>query len=84
MIYLILNGLVNYFLLKNLYNLLKINEILRGLLISWERYDAKITYLQIVEELQKLAETAREDLGDDMTKRTGKNVRPSGVLEEKM
>ena len=75
MIYLILNGLVNYFFHKNLYNSLKINEILRGPLISCERYDVKTSYPQTVEELQKLAETAKEDLGDDMTKRTSKNVR---------
>lgn len=47
-----------------------------------ERYDVKASYPQIVEELQKLAEEAREDLGDDITNRTGKNVRETGKLKQ--
>jgi arylsulfatase len=47
-----------------------------------ERYDVKEVYPQLVLDLQKLAETAREDLGDDLSKRIGKNVRPAGVLRE--
>jgi arylsulfatase A-like enzyme len=47
-----------------------------------ERYDVKDSYPHIVEQLQKLGETAREDLGDDITKKTGKNVREGGVLRE--
>ena len=31
--------------------------------------------------LLALAEEAREDLGDDLTQRTGKNVRPTAVVE---
>lgn len=33
----------------------------------------------IVSRLMELAERAREDLGDSLTKRTGKNVRPAGA-----
>lgn len=33
---------------------------------------------QIVEQLQRIVETAREDLGDDASKRKGKNRRPPG------
>ncbi len=44
-----------------------------------ERYDVQATYPAVVEELRKLAEEAREDLGDDLTKRTGKRVREAGV-----
>lgn len=47
-----------------------------------ERYDVKASYPNIVEALQQLAEAAREDLGDDITKRTGKNTRPSGMVKE--
>ena len=46
-----------------------------------ERYDVKEIYPEILAELQKVAEEAREDLGDDITKRTGKNVRLSGRIQ---
>jgi arylsulfatase A-like enzyme len=46
-----------------------------------ERYDVQTIYPEIVTELQNVAETAREDLGDDLTKRIGKNVRKIGELE---
>lgn len=46
-----------------------------------ERYDVKEIYPDILAELQKVVEEAREDLGDDITKRTGKNVRLSGVIK---
>ena len=46
-----------------------------------ERYDVKELYPEIVTELQKVADEAREDLGDDLTKREGKNVRPSGRVK---
>ena len=42
-----------------------------------ERYDVQALYPDIVAELQKLAEAARQDLGDDLTQRTGQNVRAS-------
>jgi arylsulfatase A len=34
----------------------------------------------VVKQLLEYAERAREDLGDSLTKRTGKNVRPAGTL----
>ncbi|MEK6780345.1 MAG: sulfatase [Bacteroidota bacterium] len=43
-----------------------------------ERYDVKKQFPEIVEALEKLAEKARVDLGDDLTQRVGKNVRPVG------
>ena len=36
---------------------------------------------EVVRRLQAFAEAAREDLGDKLTKRTGKNVRKPGRLE---
>ncbi|HEV7347330.1 sulfatase [Telluribacter sp.] len=44
-----------------------------------ERYDVKELYPDQVAELQKLADEAREDLGDDLTKSAGKNKRESGL-----
>ena len=35
---------------------------------------------KVVEDLMRFVEKAREDLGDTLTKRTGKNVRPVGKL----
>jgi hypothetical protein len=35
---------------------------------------------EVVKRLEALTERAREDLGDAVTKRTGKNVRPVGRL----
>jgi arylsulfatase A-like enzyme len=46
-----------------------------------EAYDVQKMYPEIVEELLKVAENAREDLGDDLTKREGKNRRQSGKIE---
>lgn len=45
-----------------------------------ERYDVQESYPDIMEELQKVAETAREDLGDELTGREGRNRRPAGVI----
>jgi arylsulfatase A-like enzyme len=36
---------------------------------------------QVVKQLQEYAEMARDDLGDSLTKRPGKNVRPHGVAK---
>ncbi len=36
----------------------------------------------VIERLQALAEKARDDLGDSVTKRKGKGIRPAGKLEE--
>jgi len=47
-----------------------------------ERYDVKELYPEIVAELEILVEAAREDLGDDLTNREGKNVREIGRLLE--
>lgn len=46
-----------------------------------ERYDVQDLYPGIVEELEKLAEEAREDLGDDLVKRVGKNIRNTGSVK---
>ena len=43
-------------------------------------YDVQKQYPEIVEEILKYAEQAREDLGDDLTKRKGKNIRPSATV----
>ena len=43
-----------------------------------ERYDVQEQFPEMVKTLEELAEKAREDLGDDLTKRTGKNVRKPG------
>lgn len=43
-----------------------------------ERYDVQKTYPKIVEELLQLAEKAQDDLGDDITQKTGKNNREAG------
>ncbi len=44
-----------------------------------ERYDVSKQHPEIVAALNKLAEDAREDLGDDLQKRTGKNTRAAGL-----
>ena len=38
-------------------------------------------YPEIVKELQAVAEIAREDLGDNITGRVGKNVRMPGKID---
>ncbi len=43
-----------------------------------ERYNVIGQYPEIVKALDQLAEKAREDLGDDLTQRVGKNVRLVG------
>ena len=45
-----------------------------------ERYDVKEQNPDVVKRLQKLVEEAREDMGDDLTGRPGKNRRPPGKL----
>ena len=45
-----------------------------------ERYDVQTRYPEIMLELQKVAASAREDLGDDLTDRKGKNLRPAGMI----
>jgi arylsulfatase len=43
--------------------------------------DVQELYPEIVAEIQKIAETAREDLGDDLTNKIGKNVRKPAIVE---
>jgi arylsulfatase A len=38
---------------------------------------------EIVERLSNLATSMRDDLGDSLTKKEGKGVRPAGMVEEK-
>lgn len=45
-----------------------------------ERYDVKDQFPEMVASLEKIAEAARADLGDDLQKRTGANVRPVGKV----
>jgi arylsulfatase len=47
-----------------------------------ERYDVKELYPEVVADLTKLAEQAREDLGDDLTNNPGKNRRAPGFLKK--
>jgi len=48
-----------------------------------ERYDVKEYYPRVVAELKKLADDARVDLGDDIQKVKGQNLRESGCILEK-
>ena len=43
-----------------------------------ERYDVKDQNQDVIREINKLVERAREDLGDDLTGREGKNRREPG------
>jgi arylsulfatase len=47
-----------------------------------EHYDVKALYPQVVDDLMKTAENAREDLGDDLTGFEGKNRRPAGRIDK--
>jgi arylsulfatase len=49
-----------------------------------EAYDVKDQNPFILGELNKLAEEARKDLGDDLQNRIGENVRPIGKLTKKI
>lgn len=46
-----------------------------------ERYDVSESYPEIVESLTKIAEEARDDLGDELTGNPGKNRREPGRVE---
>jgi arylsulfatase A-like enzyme len=46
-----------------------------------ERYNVAVVYPDKVKELEALAEVARKDLGDDITKSPGTNRRKSGSLK---
>lgn len=43
-----------------------------------ETNDLAARFPDVVARLERLADVAREDLGDSLTRRTGKNVRPAG------
>jgi len=45
-----------------------------------EQYDVKAFYPEVVAELKKIADEAREDLGDDLTNNPGKNRREPGKV----
>lgn len=47
-----------------------------------ELYDVSESNPEIVELLNQLAEEAREDLGDDLTGRTGRNRREPGMIDK--
>ncbi|QHV98781.1 sulfatase family protein [Spirosoma endbachense] len=47
-----------------------------------ERYDVREQHPELVAKLEKLAEEARADLGDDLQKRTGANVREPGRVSK--
>ncbi len=47
-----------------------------------ERHDLAAAHPDVVAKLQSLAEAARADLGDSLTKRQGKNVRAPGRVEK--
>ncbi|GAB3893503.1 sulfatase family protein [Spirosoma agri] len=46
-----------------------------------ERYDVREQNPDIIRKLEKLAEEARTDLGDDIQNRTGRNVRAAGIVD---
>jgi len=45
-----------------------------------ERYDVQAYFPEIVKELKAIADQAREDLGDDLQKKVGKNNREAGKV----
>ena len=47
-----------------------------------ERYDVQKLYPEVVTELEKLAEKARQDLGDNLTSRLGENRRECGKIKQ--
>ena len=46
-----------------------------------EQYDVKAFYPEVVAELKKIANAAREDLGDDLTQSPGKGRREAGIAK---
>lgn len=46
-----------------------------------ERYDVQSKYPEVVAELMRIADAAREDLGDDLRGMPGKNRRPAGQAQ---
>ena len=46
-----------------------------------EVYDVQKQYPEMVQQIMQYAEQAREDLGDDLTNRKGKNVRTAAIVQ---
>ncbi len=46
-----------------------------------EAYDVQKLYPDIVKKIQEIADSARRDLGDDLTNQKGENVRPAAVVQ---
>lgn len=46
-----------------------------------EAYDVQKLYPEVVQKIMAFAEAAREDLGDDLTGRKGKNLRPPATYQ---
>jgi arylsulfatase len=46
-----------------------------------ERYDVKANYPEVVEELERIATEARNDLGDRLKNMKGANVREPGRVK---
>jgi arylsulfatase len=46
-----------------------------------EAYDVQQLYPEVVQKIMGFVEQAREDLGDDLTKRQGKHLRQPAVYE---
>jgi arylsulfatase A-like enzyme len=49
-----------------------------------EQYDVQSVYPDIVKDLEKIADIARQDLGDDLLHIKGKNVREPGRINESL
>jgi len=50
-----------------------------------ERYDVSASYPEIVQSLEKIAQEARQDLGDDLMQMAGENRREAGkILPDKV
>jgi arylsulfatase A-like enzyme len=65
------------------YATLSIGESLYDLDVDvGETNDVAAQNPEVVKELRKLLDDCREDMGDSLTKRVGKNVRPAGNVEE--
>jgi arylsulfatase A-like enzyme len=46
-----------------------------------EAYDVQALYPEMVKKINTIADAARDDLGDGLTKHTGKNIRPAAVVK---
>jgi arylsulfatase len=48
-----------------------------------EHYNVKFLYPEVVKTLEKIAEEASEEQGEELTKSSGKKRRKHGILNEK-